>query len=175
MRVLTAPDGVPRCYYCARPFDVHPTLKRRQERHAQLCAIEDDDHAARAFHYYKQRDAEADEREELWVDRQGFHAYEVGSFTIDGICIRPEPGVSPERVMEEFDKTVLPCLRAEILKTLDGTAQKEAEELRLQHEAEKQSGTLRAYDPTWCPATPTAQELYPNGYVRHADGSVESL
>jgi hypothetical protein len=27
----------------------------------------------------------------------------------------------------------------------------------------------------WCPDTPTAQELYPNGYVRKEDGSVEPI
>ena len=175
MRVLTAPDGIPKCYYCGRVFDVHPKVKARQELHAKLCAIEDDDHAARAFHYRKQQDAEADAQTEHWVARQGFHAYAVGSFLIDGICIRLEPGVSPERAMEEFDKSVLPFVREQILKTLDGTAHKEGEGHNLKIMEAKQAGTLHVYDPTWCPATPTVQELYPNGFVRNPDGSVESL
>ena len=33
----------------------------------------------------------------------------------------------------------------------------------------------KPYDPTWCPDTPTVKELYPYGYVRHADGNVEPL
>lgn len=175
MRVITAPDEIPKCYYCARPFDVHPKVKERQELHAKLCAIQDDDHAARAFYYRKQQNAEADAQTELWVARQGFHAYKVGSFMIDGICIKLEPGVSPELAMEEFDKSVLPFVREQILKTLDGTAKKEEEESNLRIIEAKKAGTIHVYDPTWCPVTPTVQELYPNGYVRNSDGSVESL
>jgi len=175
MRVITVPDGIPKCYYCAHPFDIHPKVKEQQELYAKLCAIPDDDHAARAFHYHKKQDAEANAQTEFWVARQGFHANEVGNFMIDGICIRLDPGVSPERAMEEFDKSVLPFVREQILKTLDGTTQKEEEKHNLMIMEAKQAGTLHVYDPTWCPATPTAQELYPNGYVRNPDGTVESL
>lgn len=175
MRVIANSDGVPVCYHCIRPFDVHPTLRRRQERYAALCAIKDDDHAARAFHYFKQNEAEADRRTELWVERHGFDWCELGSVTVDGIRINLLPEVSAERAMEVFDKEILPAIRESIRKTLDGTAQKEIEQMRREVEEQKAAGTLRAYDPTWCPATPSAQELYPNGYVRKADGSVESL
>ena len=175
MRVLVDSDGIPMCYGCARPFDVHPTTKRRRELHAALCAIESDDHAARAFYYHKKVQAEADQQTELWVERQGFHVPEVGHFVIDGVCIRLESGVSVERAMEEIDNVILPCLRTEILKTLDGTARKESEKLRQEIEQLTQTGVPHVYDPTWCPETPTTQELYPNGYVRKADGSVESL
>jgi hypothetical protein len=130
MRVVMDTHGIHqgRCYYCTRPFDVHPKVQQRQERHAALCAIQNDDHAARAFHHYQKRDTEAEACTEVWGERQGFHVHEVGSFMINGICICLEPGVSPEQAMEEFDKCVLPSLRAQLLKTLDGTAQKEAEE-----------------------------------------------
>lgn len=175
MRVLIKSDGTPMCYSCGRPFDSHPTLKRRQELHAALCAIKDDDHAARAFHYHMKMQEEADRQSELWVERQGFHAPEVGSFGVDGVSIRLVPGVSMERAMEEVDKTILPSLRAEILKTLDGTAQKEAENFKAECEELVRSGKQHVYDPLWCPDTPTAQELYPNGYVRKEDGSVEAI
>jgi hypothetical protein len=122
-------------------------------------------YSKRARGLCKQQDAEADAQTELWVARQGFHAYEIGSFLIDGICIRLEPGVSPERAMEEFDKSVLPFVREQIMKTLDGTAHKEGERTKLEITEAKQGGTLHVYDPTWCPATPSAQTLYPNGYV----------
>ena len=175
MRVLVKPDGTPTCYSCGRPFDIHPTTKRRQELHAALCAIKDDDHAARAFHFHKKIQEEADQQTELWVERQGIHAPGVGSFCMDGVSIGLVPGVSVERAMEEIDRHILPWLRAGILKTLDGTAQKEAENYKVEIEELVRSGKQRVYDPTWCPDTPTAQELYPNGYVRLADGSVEPI
>ena len=175
MRVLVKSDGTPMCYSCGRPFDVHPATKRRQELHAALCAIKDDDHAARAFHYHMKMQEEADQQTEMWVERQGFHAPGVGSFGVDGVSIRLVPGVTVERAMEEIDRSVLPWVRAEILKTLDGTAQKEAENFKAETEELVRSGKQYVYDPLWCPETPTAQELYPNGYVRLADGSVEPI
>jgi len=175
MRVLVCASGIPRCYSCARPFDMHPTTKRRQELHAALCAIKDDDHAARAFHYHMKMQEEADQQPEMWVERQGIHSPEVGIFGLDGMCIRLVPGASLERVTEEVDKNILPWLREAILKTLDGTAVKDAEKFKVECEELVRSGKQRVYDPTWCPETPTAQELYPNGYVRKEDGSVEPL
>jgi hypothetical protein len=109
------------------------------------------------------------------VERQGIHAPGVGSFCMDGVSIGLVPGVSVERAMEEIDRHILPWLRAAILKTLDGTAQKEAENFKAEIEEQVRSGKQHVYDPTWCPETPTAQELYPNGYVRLADGSVEPI
>jgi len=175
MRVLVKSDGTPMCYSCGRPFDVHPTTKRRQELHAALCAIKDDDHAARAFHFHKKIQEEADQQTELWVERQGFGHPEVGNFGVDGVSIRLVPGVSVERAMEVIDQHILPSLRAEILKTLNGTAQKEAENFKAEIEEQVLSGKQYVYDPLWCPETPTAQELYPNGYVRKEDGSIEPI
>ena len=163
------------CYSCGRPFDVHPTTKRRQELHAALCAIKDDDHAARAFHYHMKMQEEMDQQTELWVERQGFHAPGVGSFGVDAVSIRLVAGVSVERAMEVIDQHILPSLRAEILKTFDGTAQKDADNFKAEIEELVRSGKQYVYDPLWCPETPTAQELYPNGYVRKEDGSVEAL
>jgi len=173
MRVLVGSSGVPMCYGCGRAFDIHPATKRRQELHAALRAIKDDDHAARAFHYHMKMQEEEDQQTELWVERQGFHVPEVGSFGVDGVSIRLVPGVSVERAMEKIDNNILPWVRAQILKTLDGTAQKEVEKFKAETEELVRSGKQHVYDPLWCPETPTAQELYPNGYVRKEDGSVE--
>jgi hypothetical protein len=175
MRVLVKSDGTPMCYDCGRPFDVHPTTKRRQELHAALCAIKDDDHAARAFHYHLKLQEEMGQQQEMWVERHGYDHSEVGNFGVDGVSIRLVPGVSVERAMEVIDQHILPSLRAEILKTLDGTAQKEAENFKAEIEELVRSGKQHVYDPIWCPDTPAAQELYPNGYVRKEDGSVEAL
>ncbi len=86
------------------------------------------------------------------------------------VCGLSAPWKSLTRASCHVD-SVLP----QILKTLDGTAQKEAEKTKFEIEEAKQAGTLRVYDPPLCPATPTVQELDPYGYVRNADGSVESL
>ena len=55
------------------------------------------------------------------------------------------------------------------------TAQKHAVEFKAEIEEQVRSGKQYVYDPLWCPDTPTAQELYPNGYVRKEDGSVEPI
>ena len=85
MRLITSPDGRPMCYHCARPFDKHPWQQRREELHAKLCAIEDDDYAARAFHYHREIQAHTDKMTELFVQSQGVHIPEIGSIHIEGI------------------------------------------------------------------------------------------
>ena len=162
MRVITNTDGKPMCYHCARPFDKHPLQQRREELHAKLCAIRDDDHAARAFHHHRKMQAYADRMTELFVHSQGIHIPEIGSIHIEGIRLNLEPGVPADRVMPEIDK-MWPIIRQSIADTLDGTTGKAEKNL-----------IVHPYDPIWCPSKPTAEELYPFGYVRHADGSVEA-
>ena len=160
MRVITNSEGKPMCYHCARPFERHPDAVRREELHAKLCAIEDDELAARAFHHHRTLQAKFDQMETVWVELSSFSIPDVGSVRFEGAKIRLEPGVSRERMMEEMEKWVLPSTRKDILDALEQTTPPET------------PSTIGRYDPTWCPATPSAAELYPSGYVRREDGSV---
>ena len=120
-------------------LQLRPHVRKTPGAGAQLCALQDDDHAA--FHRLKARQAVAD-------------IHHVGS-----VWLRLDPGVTPERMLAELDTWLLPQRKREAFK--DGLASGEIP-------------TPPAYDPPWCPATPTVQELYPFGYVRHADGSVDA-
>ena len=166
MHIITNPDGIPACYHCARPFDEHPWKRRRQELHAKLCAIEDNDGAARAFHFHRGMQAHADKMQELWVNSHGLHIADVGSIHSEGIRFTLEPSVPPERMIAEVDQHLLPAIREHIIEVLNGTYDTKVQQWATQMPA-------KPHDPTWCPDTPTVQELYPHGYVRHADGNVE--
>ena len=155
------------CYHCARPFERHPDVVRREELHAKLCAIEDDGHAARAFHYHQTLQAKFDQMETVWVEFSGFSIPDVGNVRFEGAKILLEPGVSRERMMEEIEKWVLPSIRKDILDSLERRS-------TTLPGIPIDPSTIRRYDPTWCPSTPSAAELYPSGYVRHEDGSVET-
>ena len=155
------------CYHCGRPFERHPDVVRREELHAKLCAIEDDEHAARAFHYHRTLQAKVDQMETVWVELGGFNIPNVGDVRFEGAKILLEPGVSRERMMEKIEKWVLPSIRMYIL----GALERHSATLP---ETPIDPSTIGRYDPTWCPATPSTAELYPSGYVRREDGSVEA-
>ena len=167
MRVIITSDGKPMCHHCARPFERHPDVVRREERHAKLCAIEDDEHAARAFHYYQTLQAQVDKMETVWVEFGGFSIPDVGDVKFEGATFRLEPGASREKILEAIDK-VIPSIKESMLialKFLPSTLP----------EVPTDPSTIRRFDPTWCPSTPSAAELYPSGYVRREDGTVESI
>ena len=168
MRILTLDDGKPACYHCARPYDQHPWQQRREELHAKLCAVEDNDRAARAFHYHRGVQAHVDQMQELWVNSHGLSIPDVGSMHVEGIRFNLEPGISRERMISEVDQHIIPTIRQNIIERLDGTYDINVKQWMTQLPA-------KTHDPTWCPDTPTVQELYPYGYVRHTDGNVEAL
>ena len=170
--ITTTKEGVLVCDHCGRVFDTHPSETRRKELHAQLCAIEDDDRAARAFHHHRASQAHADSMAKFWTGSIGFSMYELGYANFEGVRFTLEPGVSPDRMIAEIDSQILPALRKHMVDALDGTRDREAKEFEAKLAANEI--TVTKYDPTWCPDTPTVQELYPHGYVRHADGSVEA-
>jgi hypothetical protein len=183
MRIIISPnDGkTPMCYHCARPYERHPDLVRREEQHARLCAIEDDERAARAFHYYRTLEAKHDEMETVWVNPSGFYIPDVGSVRFEGVTLRLEPGASNERVTEALERWVLPCVKKEMLDALErrsatATTTTSAAQLPPYEKIfDPRSSTVTRHDPTWCPAEPSAAELYPSGYVRRADGAVEAV
>ena len=168
MHIYTTSDGKAACSHCARPFEEHPREKRRQELHAKLCAIEDDDHAARAFHYHRCLQARVDQMKEIWVSPHGLSIPDVGTMHAEGIKFTLEPGVLPERMIDEVDKNIIPAIRQNIIELLNGTYDAMVKESMA-------GPPPKPYDPTWCPDTPTVKELYPYGYARHADGNVEPL
>lgn len=173
MHVVINKDGKPTCYHCGREFDVHPSEKTRAERYAKLCAVKDDDLAARAFYHHKQGELLGKNMNEVWCERFGFHMFEKGSITVDGIKICSEPGVDMEQMMLEFDKHVIPGIRQQMLEALDGTQKRKQEEF-----VQKiKDGLITVHDSSvvWAPETPSAQEIYPNGYRREQDGSVVAL
>ena len=174
MHLVTDAHGRPACYHCGRHFDRDPRTARSEAKHAKLCAIPDDDHAARAFHFEREMRAKEEKMTTVWIQRQGMYLDGVGSITSEGIQIRIEPDVSHERLMAEFiDVHLWPTIRQSILDTLDGTAQRQEEEGRLKILARRGDAAREDHD-LWCPSEPSVQELYPNGYVRHADGTVEA-
>ncbi len=152
------------CYHCARPFERHPDVVRREELYAKLCAIEDDEHAARAFHFHRTLQAKSDQMEKVWVEFSGFGIPEVGDVKFEGATFRLEPGASREKIVEAIDKWVIPSIKEDMLIALKSTLP----------ETPIDPSTIRRYDPTWCPSTPSAAELYPSGYVRREDGTVEA-
>jgi hypothetical protein len=167
MRVITTSDGKPMCHHCVRPFERHPDVVRREELHAKLCAIEDDEHAARAFHFYRTLQAQFDQMETVWVEFGGFDIPEVGDVRFEGATFRLEPGASREKIVEAIDKWLIPSIKESMLialKCLSPTLPESPIDL----------GTIVRFDPTWCPSTPSAAELYPSGYVRREDGTVEA-
>ena len=68
--------------------------------------------------------------------------------------------------------TIMAHIKDTMVKTLDGTQAKEAADFKEMLDAGKIQP--HPYDPVRCPERPTAEELYPFGYVRHEDGTVEA-
>ncbi len=169
MRIVATPNGTAMCYHCARPYERHPDLVRREEQHARLCAIEDDERAARAFHFHRALQAKYDKMETVWVNPSGFYIPDMGSVRFEGVTLRLEPGASRERVAEALEKWVLPSLKKDTLDAFEQRAAAAAAE-----PIPIDPSTVRRHDPTWCPDEPSAAELYPFGYVRGADGAVEA-
>ena len=161
------------CFNCGHAFEKHPEQVRREQLHAQLCALQDDDHAARAFHHRKAMQAIADQSTHVWMDTVGYGIPEVGFVQVMGVTFRLDPGVTLERMLSELDTWLLPQLKRDLTAALDGTAAHERKVFK-DGLASGEIPTPPAHDSLWCPATPTVQELYPFGYVRHADGSVEA-
>ena len=170
MHVITLPGGKPGCYHCGREFDRHPRDVESEEMHAKLCAIEDDDKAARVFHYHQSIREQNERMKCVWVRRSGWLVPGVGLVCMEGIKLQLEPGAEPERMREQIQRCVLPCIMKDLTEALDGTQERREAELRLKDTEEARV----PHDPLWCPDTPV-EELYPFGYVRHPDGSVEAL
>jgi hypothetical protein len=167
MHIVTTKEGLLVCCGCGHVFDKHPDEVRREKLHAQLCAIEDDDHAARAFHYKKTLQAQIDQMTTIWTGCVGYSIPGVGSVRVEGIEFTLEPGVAVESMIPELDK-LIPDIKRTMIETLDGT------KARIEGEISSNQVAVHKYDPVWCPNTPSAEELYPFGYIRHADGTVEA-
>ena len=174
MHLIPTREGKLMCFNCSHAFEKHPVQERREHLLAQLCTIEDDDHAARAFHRHKASQAHTDASTHVWMDTVGYHIHEVGSVRFMGVEFTLEPGVAPERMLPELDKWLLSNLKSCMIKKLDGTAERERNEFA-EAVATGRAPTPPSYDPLLCPDTPAIQELYPFGYVRHANGTVEAL
>jgi hypothetical protein len=157
MHIIASPQGPPMCHHCARPFELDPREEGRERKLAQLRAIEDDDHAARAFHFHRECDAHIRAMSEVWVDSFGMHVPDFGVVRVEGIKFSIEPGMA-DAMLAEIDKTLLPAIRQSIIDALDS---------RL-----PPAPIVGPYNPTWCPDQPSVQALYPFGYVRLADGTV---
>ena len=167
MHIVTTKEGLLVCNHCGHVFDKHPDEVRREQLHAQLCAIKDDDHAARAFHYYKTLHASIDQMTTIRMGLVGYSIPDVGSVRVEGIKFTLEPGVAVESMIPELDK-LIPDIKRNMIETLDGTKAREEREIS------SSQADVHKYDPVWCPNTPSAEELYPFGYIRHADGTVEA-
>jgi hypothetical protein len=164
MRIIATADGQPACYHCKRAFDNHPTTAERERLFSKIRAIEDDDYAARAFHYYTTQHAYSDSMTEQWTPHTTFDIPGVGTMSVDCIRLKLEPGAGPELMIQELDKWLLNEMRTSIVQTLCPIfAQNE----------ECPVPPPRRY-PVWCPDSPSVHELYPLGYIRHSDGTVEA-
>ena len=113
----------------------------------------------------------------IWVDSMGFSARDSGCVRFEGMTITHIPEASMETIMAHIEDCVLPGIKQHIRETLDGTKAKEHAQIK----ADIASGKVKveSYNPLWCPDSPTVtagtvEELYPSGYVRHADGTVEA-
>ena len=164
MHIVPTKEGKLACYHCGHEFDEHPDETSRQRLHRQLCAIEDDDDAARAFHFHKAQQAIADQTTEVWIDRTGFYVPDTGSVRFEGIKINLEPGATTDDAMRAIEAWVLPSIKQSIVEALNGT----------QEHQDTAHIPMHKYDPSWYPCSPPMEDLYPNGYVRHPDGAVEA-
>ena len=167
MHVLTLANGEHVCAHCVRPFERHPSEERREALHKRLCAIEDDDEAARAFHYHRRIQAEVDALKTLWVPGSSFSLGDGCMVRFEGVSLHLPPDASPDCIRDELERWVLPSLRKYVLDALERKDAAMPAAPRIEEP--------RSYDPiVTVPASPSAAELYPSGYVRHADGSVEA-
>ena len=109
----------------------------------------------------------------FWTGSSGYSVAGLGHVKFEGAEFALEPGVPPERMIAEMiDAWLLPSLRQLMIDALDGTRDREREAFEAKLAANELT-VIQRRDPTWCPDTPTAQELYsPNGYVRRPDGEV---
>jgi hypothetical protein len=105
--------------------------------------------------------------EKVWVESSGYSIPDMGIVRFEGATIHLEPGASRERMMEEIERHVLPFIKKDMLGALESRP--------MLPETPIDPSTIRRFDPTWCPSTPSVVELYPSGYVRHEDGSVDAL
>ena len=167
MRVITTADGLPACFHCGRVFDRHPTEVEREKQLSLLRGIENDDYAARAFHHYREMQAWEDALTKIWVNHFGLHSPSIGFIRLEGIGFSIEPGVTTEQLMAEIENNFIPMIRDEIRKTLDGTREREIRAFSASEHKSQPS--------VWCPERPAVDELYPNGYTRHADGTIEAI
>ena len=170
---------------CGRELEKDPKEERREQLFAKLCAIKDDDTAARAFHYHRSMQECFDKHTTLWMPRLGLHLPDGMHVAIDGIQFSLEPGVKPEAILLDQNlDIIMGCIKDLIVKSVDGTGseakKKNAEEEEMLRLLDDEAGKMKpqkhhVYDPTWFPSDgPTVQELYPFGYFRHADGTVEA-
>ena len=172
MRTIILQSGKCICYSCGREFEKDPKEERREQLFEKLCAIKDNDTAARAFHYHRNREEYYDKHTTLWMPRLKLQIPDGIHVTIDGIQLSLEPGVKPETILlDQHLDTIMSCIKDMIVRSVDGTEAKEEAAVIVG----KMKPQTHVYDPTWCPSDgPTVQELYPFGYVRHDDGTVEA-
>jgi hypothetical protein len=171
------------CSLCFRPFDEDPAITRLNQLNARLeklRGITDDEEAARAFYYHRYyRDLE-DRTRRVFCGPHQLAVPGVAKWKISHIEVSVEPGAEESAVMENVDAHVLPSIRYMILSHLNGTAALEFE--RAMEEIKRQNATGDGLQPNAplpddrCPAYMLERpigELYPHGYTRHADGSVD--
>ena len=176
MRVMEI-NGNCYCHFCRQPLQLDPRVEERarmqryQERRLeQLRAIEDDDEAARKFHLYKRFYDHQNALQEHWIDQSSLSDPNWGDIECMGFQINVSPTVSVDAIMKSIDCQFLPMLRRQILRTVDGRGSLAAELASDEAWGDRNEQIL-----TLNPSAPRPiSELYPHGYVRHTDGTVEA-
>jgi hypothetical protein len=169
MHIVTLPSGQPACYHCRREFERHPSEERREKDHDAVCAMKDDDAAARLFHFQQQTRTQDQGQTTVWLERELFDIPGVGFVEFEGVEFRLAPGVAAEAVIPVVDELLMPSIRKSIIEALDGTLAARQAEFRAL------VVTLEPQDQLWRRDTPSVEEMYPFGYVRNADGSVDAV
>ena len=173
--------GVHHCYGCSRPFpEGDPLVNADAQLEADLRALPDADAAARGFYALEQRRAREAAQMKLWLPRMGFAMADGTHVTVDGVSIVVPKPLTVERIpaimAQTVDGNMLPSLRDNVLKMLfDQVAPPPAPPptttMALEFECPpnpRLAVLLGAH-----PATPT-EVMYPHGYERLPDGSVEA-
>ena len=176
MRVIEI-NGNCYCHFCRQPLQQDPRVEERarmqryrERRLEQLRAIEDDDEAARKFHIFKTLYDHEHALQEHWIDQSLLSDPKWGDITCMGFKIKVTPTVSVDAIMKSIDCHFLPMLRRQILQTVD-----DGESLAAELASDDACGDRNEQILTLYPKPPMPiSELYPHGYVRHADGTVEA-
>jgi hypothetical protein len=166
MFIVKTPDGRPACFHCARPFLIHPYERYRQEKRAWMCTIEDDERAAREFHFEKTVQSHMDNLAKKWVGPFSVDLKDIGMVHAEGIRISLE--APPEAMLAKVD-VIVSEIRRSIVEALEWGVD--------QHEVvvDETITPFREENRMYCPNPPPIKELYPNGFVRYPDGEVVAL